>query len=205
MTKQGRSYEDPPRLPEGELLDPRLLLESSEAVELELGPGTGTFLLERLESDSTVRIFGLEIRRKWATLVDERIRARGHAARARVFAEDARVALPRLASGSLSRIYVHFPDPWWKKKHQKRVLLQRPLCDQAARLLRAGGELFVQTDVPERADEYERLLLAHEAFSPLEASPRTGDPEFGARSSRERRALADGLPIVRLRFRRLAG
>jgi tRNA (guanine-N7-)-methyltransferase len=193
-------YYDAPRLPEGGDVDPRALLHTEQPVELEIGPGRGRFLLERLASDPAVHIFGLEIRRKWATLVDRQISERGDAARARVFAEDAGLALARLVSASLFRIYVHFPDPWWKKRHRKRLVMQPSLVEQSARLLVPGGDFFIQTDVEERAASYQRLLESHPAFQPGPDGPRVGDPNFGARSAREHRALLDQLPIIRLRF-----
>ena len=115
-------YADAPRLPDEPVVDPRTILGTQAPVELEIGPGRGHFILERLSADSSVRILGLEIRRKWATLIQRRICERGEQHRARVYAEDARDALPRLPDGCLSRIYVHFPDPWWKKRHRKRLL-----------------------------------------------------------------------------------
>lgn len=197
-------YHDAPRLPETPLvLGPGALLRGDEPIELELGPGRGSFILERLEHDPRARIIGLEIRRKWATLVDRRLGERGLHHRGRVFAEDARTALPRLQSGCVSRIYVHFPDPWWKKRHHKRLLAQDSLVEHAARLLRVGGDFFVQTDVEERAERYEALFGSHPAFRPWAESARVSDPEFGARSPREKRAIEDGLPILRLRFRRV--
>lgn len=188
-------------MPEGPF-DPRQLLQASR-VELELGPGNGAFLLGRLD-DPDARIIGLEIRRKWASTIHRRIEQRGALQRARCYAEDAREVLPRFEDASVARVYIHFPDPWWKKRHQKRRLLQLPVVDELARILANEGELFVQTDVPERADDYERLLSGHAAFAPLGDSARVLDPGFGARSARERRALVDELPVVRLHYRRLA-
>lgn len=194
-------YADAPRLPDAELIDPRLLLDSTDPVELEVGPGKGGFILERLESDPAARIVGLEIRRKWATLVDRRIAQRGWGGRGRVFAADVKLALGRFPAGCLSRIYVHFPDPWWKARHEKRLVVNREFIEQAARVLQPGGDVFLQTDVPERAEVYEQLFAEHPAFGPWGQSARVDDPDFGARSTRERRALQDGLPIHRLRFR----
>jgi len=152
-------YADAPRLPPEGHLDPREFLNASGPVEMEIGPGRGGFILERLASDPRVHIFGLEIRRKWATLVQRKIEEQGFAKRGALYAEDAKLILPRLAPGSLSRIYVHFPDPWWKKRHAKRLIAQAELADQASRLLCHGGEFFAQTDVEERADLYESLFL----------------------------------------------
>jgi tRNA (guanine-N7-)-methyltransferase len=128
--------------------------------------------------------------------------AEGWADRGRVFAEDARATLPRLTAGSISRIYVHFPDPWWKKRHAKRRVISHPFVEQAARLLVPGGDVFAQTDVPDRAVDFEEVFADHPAFEPWGETARVEDPNFGARSPRERRAMRDGLPIVRLRFRR---
>jgi tRNA (guanine-N7-)-methyltransferase len=199
-----RPYDHAPRLPEGEEIDPRALLVWQFATpELELGPGRGWFMFERLEAMPTTSLIGLEIRRKWATVVDDRLRRRGFGERARVFAEDARLALPRFRAASFHRVYVHFPDPWWKKRHQKRLLLTEETAAQIVRVLEPGGELFVQTDVVERADAYELLFGRQPGMEPFRDSPRVEDNPYGARSPREKKAMADALPVVRLRFRRV--
>lgn len=173
----------------------------SEPVELELGPGRGWFLVDRLRSVPGCRMVGLEIRRKWATIVDRRLQQYGLASRGRVFAADAREVLSRLPASSIARTFVHFPDPWWKKRHQKRLLLSSAVIVEIGRVLEPGGELFVQTDVLERADGYERLIGACPSFESWGPSPRVSENPYETRSPRERRAVADELPIVRLRYR----
>ncbi len=197
-------YAHAPRLPEDGPLDLCAEVQSAVPIELEIGPGRGWFLVERVELDPECRIVGLEIKRKWATIVDERLKKRGHGDRARVFAEDARHVLPRLSPGSVSTVYIHFPDPWWKKRHHKRMVLTAPTVDALARVLVPGGQLLLQTDVEERAQRYEALLDASEHFEPAGDQARIADHSFGARSPRERRAMADGLPVYRLLYRRVA-
>jgi tRNA (guanine-N7-)-methyltransferase len=174
--------------------------------ELEIGPGRGGFIQERARLRPDVGIVGLEVRRKWAAIVDGRLASEGLRDRARVLAEDAKDALPRLQpDGALSVVYLHFPDPWWKKRHEKRLVLDLGVLDQIARLLGAGAELFVQTDVAERADQYEALVLADPRFvakGDREGSARLVENPYEARSPRERRAIADGLPVYRMRFGR---
>jgi tRNA (guanine-N7-)-methyltransferase len=189
-------------LPEGDALDPASLLdEKGGRLEIEIGPGRGGFVFERLAADETVRMIGLEIRRKWATIVDGRIKARGLGGRGRVFAEDARFALPRFRGGTVSAVFIHFPDPWWKKRHQKRMVASTELLRQIARLLVPGGELFFQTDVSERAEQFEALVEQVPEFRPWGDTPRIDENPYQAMSPRERRAVADGLPVVRLRYR----
>jgi tRNA (guanine-N7-)-methyltransferase len=198
-----RPYDDAPRLPDGDRVDVRTLA-CGEWVELEVGPGRGWFLVERAQVEQRAALIGLEIRRKWASVVDGRLRERGLASRARVFAEDAGMALARLGpAASVKRVFVHFPDPWWKKRHQKRLLLSDRFIDQVARLLEPGGQFFVQTDVEERAQAYAQHVAADDRFvsdGDTPDSPCVSDNPYGARSPRERRAIADGLPVHRLRW-----
>ncbi len=213
-------YDDAPRLPPGEpgvagassdttddrgRVDVRTLA-AGEWIEIEVGPGRGWFLVERAAAEPRAALVGLEIRRKWATIVDQRLAKRGLGGRARVFAEDAGSALPRLSpDGSVRRVYLHFPDPWWKKKHHKRLVMRDAFLSEVARLLEPGGELFVQTDVEERADAYAGLVALDDRFVPdgdEAGSPRVADHAYVARSPRERRAIADGLPVHRMRWRR---
>lgn len=175
-------------------------------VELEIGPGPKAgFLVERAVSAPDAGLVGLEIRRKWAAVGDGRLAKLGHAARARVFCEDARLALPRLGpDGAVARAYLHFPDPWWKKRHEKRLVMGDVFLDQIARLVAPGGELFVQTDVEERAALYADAVARHPAFTPAAPDgPAIAENPFGARSPREHRAIADGLPVYRFLWRRV--
>jgi tRNA (guanine-N7-)-methyltransferase len=210
-------YANAPRLPAGESLVAEQILgfgavtacASAAAergpLELEIGPGRGGFILERLAHAADVRIIGLEIRLKWASLLDERVRELGHAERARVFAEDIRYALPRLATGSLSKVFINFPDPWWKKRHAKRRLANGGVIEQLARLLRPQGELFIQSDVWGTASAYRDEIEEHPAFLPLgdvAGSAMLAENPYAARSPRERRVMADGVPVIRLRYQR---
>jgi tRNA (guanine-N7-)-methyltransferase len=200
-----RPYADAPRLPDGDAVDVRALA-SGAWLEIEIGPGRGGFLFERAAAAPDAALVGFEIRRKWATIVDARLAKAGLARSARVFAEDAKSALARLApDASVRRFFMHFPDPWWKKRHQKRLVMGDVLLDAVARLLEPAGELFLQTDVSERADQYEALIGDHRRFEPSGDAPgsaRLAENPYDARSPREHRALADGIPIHRLRYRK---
>ncbi len=199
-------YAHAPRLPEEGPVEVATLVLGDGPIELEIGPGRGGFLFERAASAPEARLIGLEIRLKWAALVDARLRAAGLGSRARVINADAREALLRFAPDACVRaVFVHFPDPWWKKRHAKRLVVGAGLVDSAARLLVDGGELYVQTDVEERAAEYEAELAACADLEPAGDEPgsmRLAENPYGARSPREHLAIADGLPVHRLRTRR---
>src|SRR5262245_1275955 len=121
-----RPYADAPRLPGAPdaTVDVRTLVVGAWR-ELEIGPGRGAFLFERAAAEQSVGLVGIEVRRKWAMLVDARLATAGLGPRARVFAADARLVLPRIRpNGAFKRVFLHFPDPWWKKRHQKRLIMR---------------------------------------------------------------------------------
>lgn len=202
----------PAVLPEGQ--DPVRVadLVHGARFELEVGGGRGGFAFERLAAAPEVALLGFEIKKKWASLTDERLAARGLRDRARVFGQDAIGALARLTpDGVFSAAFLHFPDPWWKKRHTKRLVMGDPFLRQVWRLLRTDGELFVQTDVEERAEQYRAFIEAfrEEERAWVAAGDAAGDPSladnpYGARSPREHRAIADGLPVWRMRWRKPA-
>ena len=189
-----------PAAPDGSI-DLEMLWPDVAERELEIGFGRGVFLIERAQIAPASRILGVEIKRKWAYLVYQRVQRLG-LSNVCVYGADARDVLSRLQPrGGLARIFMHFPDPWWKKRHAKRRLRGAATFDPAARLLRQGGELFIQTDVEERAEAFLADLREHGAFELPEAGY-CGENPYAAQSNREKRALADGLPIFRILARR---
>jgi len=110
--------------------------------------------------------------------------------------------LPRLKSATVRAVFIHFPDPWWKKRHEKRLVVNPNLLPDVVRALVPGGELFVQTDVEDRAAEYQAAIDAAPGLCAVPGGPRLHENPFLARSPREHRAIADGLPIHRLLYRK---
>ncbi len=201
-------YADRPTLPEAGGIDVSTLTKTELPLEIEIGPGRGAFLMERAAETAKVALVGLEIRWKWAKIVDDRLARGGFGSRARVYGADARFVLPRLKPDeSVQTFYVHFPDPWWKKRQQKRLVVVPTFVREMVRLLQPGGTLFVQTDVLERADWYETVLSSVEGLEPNgdeEGSPRVSELPWMARSNRERRVIESGLTPVRFRYRKPA-
>jgi tRNA (guanine-N7-)-methyltransferase len=199
-------YSDAPRLAAEGPIDVASLTRAKLPLEIEIGPGRGMFILERVSEVLDKAIVGLEIRWKWATLVDQRLERLGFGERARVYAEDARFVLPRLRpNASVEAFFVHFPDPWWKKRQQKRLVVAPSFVREMVRLLVPGGMLFVQTDVPERGDGYETILGGQSELIPDGDAPRsarTAAVPWVAKSNREKRVIEAGLEPVRLRYRR---
>jgi tRNA (guanine-N7-)-methyltransferase len=198
-------YGNAARLPEGEAIALGDVIPGDTKVLLEIGSGRGAFALAYAALHPEERLLALEIRKKHAAQLAERFASREHV-NARCFANDAREALKRLGpDASVDAVAVHFRDPWWKKRHAKRLVVADELVQQLARLVKPGGIVFVQTDVEERAEEYLARFEAHPAFrnaAPEGARFVDESPFAPARSNREARAIADGLPVYRVVMRR---
>lgn len=188
--------------PDGPVLLPSLVAGDAP-LELDIGFGRGRSFLARAGARIT-RVIGIEIKAKWAFRVEER-RKRLGLDQALALSGDARELLARSGpDGCVARVFVHFPDPWWKKKHTKRRVVTESFLDTLSRLVADGGELYVQTDVEDRAEEYEALIAGHPAWAPASAEGyRVDHNPFGAESNREVRAAKDGLPVHRILARRV--
>jgi len=177
---------------------------AADRLELEIGSGHGGFALAFARALPDRPLVAIEQRRKFADALDERARTRGHGNLV-VVCGDARLAAPRLfAAGSLAAVHVHFPDPWWKRRHARRRLMDDGMGQLLLGLLAPGGLLDFRTDVEayalEAAPRLEAVGFENEA-GPGRFSAR---PEGEIASTREKRYLATGQPVWRLRLRRPA-
>lgn len=189
--------EQAPRPPEGRF-SLEELLPGQGPLELDIGFGRGLSLFERAEAAPGSRIVGIEVKTKLAYQADQRLRK--HKVRnVSILCGDAREILRRAEPArSVSRASIHFPDPWWKKRHGKRRVIGEGLLAELGRLVKPGGELFIQTDVEHRAEEYVAQLREQPDFVLRSPSGYVDRNPFDARSNRERRAIRDGLPVWRI-------
>jgi tRNA (guanine-N7-)-methyltransferase len=176
----------------------------SGPLELEIGAGAGGFALEYARRFPHVRYVAFEWRKKYAREVQYRAQQRG-LSNLKVIEGDARFAVPRLfAPGSLSVVHLQFPDPWWKRAHQKRAVLQDDFTKLLYQLIKPGGLFDLRTDVEDRAVQMLEVLETHGFENPL------GPGVFGPRdpeevpSTRERRYLLSGEPVYRAMLRKPA-
>jgi tRNA (guanine-N7-)-methyltransferase len=203
--KPRNPYDEVPSVPDTERLDLQDLVEGTGngPVELEIGFGKGHFLLGRAARLPKTRFLGLETRRKWVHLVETR-RAKRALSNVRVFHGDARSVLRRLGpDASVQRIFIHFPDPWWKARHEKRMVICEDLLDNAARLLVDQGDIFVQTDVDFRNENYKLLLNSNPSYEAAYGDGAVEKNPFLAQALREMKCIETTLPVYRLLFCRI--
>lgn len=148
--------------PDGDLTS-RALFGADRPLWLEIGFGGGEHLIRRARQNPDIGLIGAEPFidgvAKALTGIDE------HGLQnVRLHSDDVREILPRFTSGAFSRAFILFPDPWPKRRQQKRRLIQPEFLDGLSRVMAPGSELRFATDVASYADEALARFLAHPGF-----------------------------------------
>src|SRR3954463_6730400 len=179
--------------------DWELCFRRKAPLELEIGPGHGHFALDHVATNPSIDLVCIETRRADCDLIRERARERG-LANLVVPQGDAKLLLPRLFQpGELSALHVQFPDPWWKKRHRKRRMVDAELAARMRTLLRKGGTVDFRTDVP----AYAQAAIAtweETGFDNAAGKGNLWTEPPAVLSTRERRYLGTGQPVFRARF-----
>ncbi len=172
-------------------------------VEVEIGCGKGGFLLRRSAALPETNFLGIEWASEFYRFAIDRMRRRG-AANVRILRADAarfiREVCPR---DSLTALHIYHPDPWPKRRHNRRRLIQPEFIAAATACLVPGGRLAVQTDHAEYFEVIAELLRAAPGLMETEFD----DPRFGVDASRvqtnfEIKYVREGRDIYQIAMRR---
>jgi tRNA (guanine-N7-)-methyltransferase len=133
------------------LIDPLALMPGASKIWLEIGFGGGEHMAAQALAHPDVLILGAEPFLNGAASALRHIDEQG-LSNIRLLQGDARDLMAALPDGCLDRVFILFPDPWPKARHHKRRLVQAPVIQDLARLLRPGGKLRFATDWADYAD-----------------------------------------------------
>jgi tRNA (guanine-N7-)-methyltransferase len=121
----------------------------------------------------------------------------------RVIARDAVEVMPLLEAGSFAAVNLFFPDPWPKKRHHKRRLVQPAFVAEVARVLKAGGLFHVATDWADYARHALEIMAEVPGFELVEAQELANDVRaFRPPTKFERRGRRLGHDVVDVFYRR---
>jgi tRNA (guanine-N7-)-methyltransferase len=177
--------------------------QPQQPLHIDIGCGKGLFLLQMAQQQPEWNFLGLEIRKPVVEQAQKRQTELGLANLHIMFCNVNLSFRQLMASwgenNPLQQVSIQFPDPWFKKRHQKRRVLQPTLVNELAEFLPLGGRVVIQSDVEEVAVDMADRLAEHPQFQRqvpewLSASP------FLAQTDRERVTLEQGLPVYRALF-----
>jgi tRNA (guanine-N7-)-methyltransferase len=127
---------------------------------LEIGFGMGQSLVAMAAAAPASNFVGIEVHRPGVGKLLHAMAEQG-VDNIRVYCHDAvEILRDCIAPGSLDCIQIFFPDPWHKKKHNKRRLIQPPFVARLVRALKPGGTLHLATDWEEYARQMMEVLSA---------------------------------------------
>ena len=172
-------------------------LSSRRELVLEIGSGMGETTVGIAKAHPEADFVAVEVHGPGVGSLLNSIE-REQLANLRVIRHDALDVLEHMiADGSLAAIHLFFPDPWPKKRHHKRRLVQPAFAALAARKLKDGGILHAATDWPDYADYMNEVFSREPLLEPAAAG-------FAARpvTKFESRGHRLGHPIRELLFRR---
>ncbi len=163
---------------------------------LEIGFGDGETLVRQAAEHPELDFLGIEVHRPGIGHCLLRAEA-SDLHNLRLIAHDAvEVLESQLPLCSLDRINIYFPDPWPKKRHHKRRLLQPDFLALIAGRLKPRGALCIATDWRNYADHIDDMIAASDSFNVVERREHSGDRPLDRPVTRfERRGRKEGHTI----------
>lgn len=145
-------------------LDWKIVFGRSAPLTLEIGFGAGEVLADLAIHHPEEDFIGIEVYRAGVGRLLGKL-DHADAGNVRVFCHDAvEVLTQSFAPTSLDNVLLYFPDPWPKKRHHKRRIVQPQFADEIARVLKPGGIWRLATDWANYAEHMREVLDAHVRF-----------------------------------------
>jgi tRNA (guanine-N7-)-methyltransferase len=143
--------------------DPRRLMPGAAEVWLEIGFGGGEHMAAQAKRYPGVLVLGAEPFQNGVASALRHVEEQA-LSNVRIHDGDARELMARLPDASLERVFILFPDPWPKARHNKRRIVQAETVAEFARLLKPGGKLRFASDWADYVDWSLLRVLANPAF-----------------------------------------
>jgi len=177
------------------------LFNNNHPLELEIGMGRAYYLFERAKACPNHNIVGIEYKKTFVEQANAK-KQREHISNAHAIWGNAWHLVPDIfQDNSLVNVTVNFPDPWWKKRHHKRRIINPHFTAVLFKKLKSNGSIFLQTDVSALFESYLEILSS---YPNLIQQNKESDPFFenpmNAKSHREKKCEELGIPIYRAFF-----
>ncbi len=154
-----------------EKLDQARLFPRPQALEIELGSGDGSFLVEYARRNPERNFIGVERLLGRIRKMERKARRAGLLNLCGVRIESSYFLEFLLPAHSAATIHIYFPDPWPKRKHRRHRLVNESFPALAHRALGCGGEVYLRTDDQDYFAQMQEVFRASPLFQPIETPP----------------------------------
>ncbi|MEH2334424.1 tRNA (guanosine(46)-N7)-methyltransferase TrmB [Nostoc sp.] len=181
----------------------KIYAKPNQPLHLDIGCAKGQFLMNMAKIEPNWNYLGLEIREP---LVGEANKLRFELGLTNLHYLFCNVnnslhsLLSSLPPGSLQRVTIQFPDPWFKTRHAKRRVVQPELVADLASYLAVGSVVFLQSDMEFVAVEMRDRFAAHPAYQKMGAGEWLAENPLLVPTERETSVLSRGEPVYRALF-----
>jgi len=181
--------------------DPNLQLH------LDIGCARGDFLLQMAKLQPDKNFLGIEIRKTLVQLANQEKTQLGLTNIHYLFGSMnyyAETLLPSLPQNSLEFITIQFPDPWFKRRHNKRRVVQPELVRILVDYLIEGGTIFLQSDIEEVALEMRKRFVANSLLVVQHQEFWLAENPLPVPTERELYVLEDQKPVYRVLLKKVS-
>ena len=179
------------------LLDFSQLFGNKNRVVVEIGSGKGRFLIASAIEQPDVNFIGIEKSLHYHRVIRERVEKRD-LRNVRLINYDAFPVLQKMFDdNSISEVHIYFPDPWPRKREQKRRIIRPEVLAEMRRVLVGGGTGVYVTDHREYFEAAAPLIAQF-----FQSQTRIPGPDDPPRTNYEAKYRAEGRQIYEVRFRK---
>ena len=176
-------------------LDLQQWFGNDHPVILEIGSGKGRFLIGTATERPDLNLIGIEKALHYHRLIRDRVLKR-NLTNVRLINHDAFLVLrDMIPDASIAEVHIYFPDPWPRKKEQKRRIIRAEVLEEIRRVLVPGGMAIYVTDHREYFEVAAPLIE-----SGFRSQRRIPGPDDPPRTNYEAKYRAEGRPIYEVRF-----
>jgi len=172
-------------------------------VHIEIGVGKAAFLLNEAKAQPQVNLLGIEWARKYYRYAVDRI-GRWGLTNIRIIRTDAAAFLANsIPDNCVDCFHIYFPDPWPKRRHNKRRFFCPANLQHLLRALKTGGQLKIATDHFDYFQHIRELIAAEEKLEEIEFLPAAGANQGEWLGTNfERKYIKENRPIYTLAVRK---
>jgi len=152
-------------------LDPASLFSTAQPLEVELGSGDGSFLVNYAKHRPDRNFLGVERLLGRLRKLDRKGRRAGLTNLRGIRIESAYLVEYLLPPGSVAALHIYFPDPWPKRKHRKFRLINERFAVIAHQVLATGGVVYLRTDDQDYFTQMRSVFDASPLFRLVETDP----------------------------------
>lgn len=185
------------------LVDFSSLFAQSDCIKLEIGFGNGDALVEMAGADLGCGYIGIEVHEPGVGHCLHRVNELGLTNLKLVSHDAVEVLESMISASSLDAVFLFFPDPWHKKRHHKRRIVNQHFRDLLVKVMKPGAILHMATDWLDYAEHMAEELMSDSRFRNLgDKSGYAVKPDYRPTTKFERRGVNLGHEVRDLLFRK---